>query len=455
MSRGSISRLGIALVFLSALFLVNSEPDRTNFGFIAVFYCLAFISYLLILRERENFRFVHLVVVAGLAHFTARLFEPNLSDDFYRFLWDGEMTWQGINVFDFKPNELANEAFMQSAYMQELYTGLSDLSKENYSCYPPVNQLYFIIATGFTSSVAVNVFIMKLLIVLTEVAGAIFLRKLLLHLSIQPSRIWVLFLNPLLIIESTGNTHFEGVMLSLLLISFYYLITTRFVLAAIFFGLAVQIKLVPLLLLPFFVRYFGWKKSFVFYAISGSIVIGLGLTQLNAGNILHFLESLALYFRVFEFNSFIFHNCIVLGEVLTGYNQSRVIGPILSGFTLIIILVKAFKKDEIDWEQFFNRMLFGFFIYMILSSTQHPWYGLTLLMLSVFTNYSFPVLWSFLIFFSYFFYSVGSGNSFEVRLLVSIEYVLLFGYVAYEFTKKGSPLGFLRMDSYFQPIEES
>ncbi|MFT5778042.1 MAG: alpha-1,6-mannosyltransferase [Crocinitomicaceae bacterium] len=455
MSRGIIWRLGITLGFLGALFLVNWEPDRTNFGFIAAFYSFAFVCYLLILRERENFRFVHLIVVAGIAHFASMLFEPNLSNDFYRFLWDGEMTWQGINVFDFKPYELTDQGFMKSAYMQEIYAGLSDISKENYSCYPPVNQVYFIVSTGFTTSVAVNAFIMKMLIVLTEVAGAIYLRKLLLHFSIEPARMWVLFLNPLLIIECTGNTHFEGVMLSLLLISFYFLFTKRLALAAVIFGLAVQIKLVPLILLPFFLRYFGWKKSFTFYAISGIVIVGLGFTQLNSDNIMHFLESLALYFRVFEFNSFIFYNYIAIGKIFTKYNPIQIIGPMLSGVTLLIILVNALKKKPVDWQQLFNRMMFGFFIYMLLCSTLHPWYVLPLLTLSVFTNYSFPVLWSFLIFFSYFFYSVGSGGSFEVRALVTAEYVILFGYLFYELFKKGSPFKFLRLDSYFQPIEES
>ncbi len=455
MERGKIWRLALALNFLISIFLVNWELDRTNFGFIAGFYFLAFISYLLIIREKKRFKFTHLIIIAGLAHLVSMIYEPNLSNDYYRFLWDGEMTWNGINVFDLTPLELRERGFVQTAYMQEIYAGIADLSKENYSCYPPVNQLYFILSTGVTSSVAVNVFIMKLLIVLTEAIGAVYLKKLFIHFQIDPSRLWILFLNPLLIIECTGNVHFEGVMISLLCISFYHIFVKNTIISAIIFGLAVQIKLVPLLLLPFFLRFFGWKKSFTFYLISGLVIASLGITLIYPRNVMHFLESLALYFRVFEFNSFIFYNYIAIGKLFVEYNPIRIIGPILSGGTMLTIVIYSLVKKPIDWKQFFKRMMFGFFLYLIFGSTLHPWYVLPLLTLSLFTNYTFPILWSFLIFFSYFFYSVGNGGSFEVRLLVTTEYLILFSYLAFELYKKGSPFKSFRLDDYFQPSSES
>ncbi|MFT5858459.1 MAG: alpha-1,6-mannosyltransferase [Flavobacteriaceae bacterium] len=455
MSPSKIWRLGIVVVFIISIFLVNWESDRTNFGFIATLYTLAFICYLLIIRERGAFKFKHLIAITGLAHLVSMFYEPNLSNDYYRFLWDGEMAWNGINVFDFKPNELVEKEFMKREYMQEIYTGMADLSKRNYSCYPPANQLYFIISTSLTSSVAVNVFIMKLIIVLTEVAGAVYLRKLFIHFKVNPSRIWVLFLNPLLIIECTGNVHFEGVMLSLLVIAFYFLFVRNTITAATIFGLAIQIKLVPLLLLPFFFRFFGWKKAMLFCCVTGAVVIVLGLTQINSSNALHFFESLALYFRAFEFNSFIFYNYLAVGKLFVVYNPIRIIGPILSCGTMLAIVIYALWKKPLNWQQLFNRLLFGFFIFLMMGSTLHPWYVLPLLTLSLFTNYTFPILWSFLIFFSYFFYSVGNGSSFDVRLMVSIEYVLLFGYVIYEIRKKGSPFKFLSISSYFQPNSET
>ncbi|MDG1428528.1 MAG: glycosyltransferase 87 family protein [Crocinitomicaceae bacterium] len=455
MERGKIWRLALAFGFIASIFLVNFEADRTNFSFIASFYALAFVFFILIIRERNSYNFSHLIILAGAAHFVSMLYAPNLSDDYYRFLWDGELTWSGINVFDFTPIELHDQGYMQTAYLKDLYVGMSDLSKDNYSCYPPVNQLYFIVSSGFTSSVATNVFIMKLLIVLTEIGGLIYLRKLFLHFNIEPTRLWLLFMNPLLIIECTGNVHFEGVMISLLCISFYFLFTKKNGISALIFGLAVQIKLVPLLLLLFLLRYMGWKKAFLYYIVSGFVIVGLGMTMIYPRNVMHFLESLSLYFRVFEFNSFIFYNYIEFGKLFVDYNPVQIIGPILSGATMITIVFYSFGRKSRTWQQLVTRMMFGFFLYMFFGSTLHPWYVLPLLTLSLFTNYTFPVLWSFLIFFSYFFYSVGDGSSFEVRALVTIEYIILLIYLVIELKQKGSPFKNFRLESYFQPRSES
>lgn len=453
---GTIWRMGLILCFISSLFLVNWQDDRSNFVFVALFYCIAFASYILILREEAQFKFWHFALIALSAQVVSLLYLPNLSDDYFRFLWDGEMFWNGINPFDFKPEELTDRAFMRSAYMQEIYAGISDLSRRNYSCYPPVNQFYFIVSTGFSSSLIMNVLVMKLLVLLTEVAGVVYLRKLLLHFGVNPKRLWLVYLNPLLILECTGNLHFEGVMLSLLCISLYFLFTTRLLLGAIIFALAVHIKLVPLILLPFLFRYFSRNKLLLVYSVIGVVVILLGLTQLNAGNLGHFTKSLELYFRVFEFNSFLFYNYNAFVQLFTGYNPLTFAGPLLSIVVLILILRYSLRGSNIDWKTLLERMLFGFFIYLILGSTIHPWYILPLLLLSVFTNYAFPLLWSCLIFFSYFFYNAGGGiNSWEVRLMTSVEYVLFFVYFIYEWRKNGSPFAFLRVDHYFQPKSDA
>ncbi len=454
MGQQAIWRTGIIVCFIASLFLVNWQDDRTNFAFIAFFYGLAFAAYLFLLRETRTLQFRHFALIALCAQIVSLLYAPNLSEDYFRFLWDGELTLNGINPFDFTPNELVDHAFMESTYSQELFAGISDLSRRNYSCYPPVNQVYFIISSSLSTSVFVNVIAMKMLIVLTEILGVIYLRKLLIHFNIHPSRLWIVYLNPLLIIECTGNTHFEGVMISLLFVALYFLFASKSWLGAIIFGLAVQIKLVPLILLPFFLRYFSLRKSIVIYLIIGATVLGLAMTQINVGNIAHFLKSLALYFRVFEFNSFLFYILNSFVKLFTGYNPLSQVGPALSFLVMISIIWYALRHHTLDWKVVFERMLFGFFLYLILGSTVHPWYILPLIALSVFTNYAFPIVWSLLIFFSYFFYSAGSGSSFEVRLMVTIEYLIFFAYFIYEWRKNGSPFAFLRVDHYFQPKSE-
>lgn len=433
------------VVFLTSIFLVNWQVDRTHFSYISISYTLSFSAYITLIRYKDMLAFKHLIAIAGVAHLISMIYEPFLSIDYYRFIWDGEITWAGFNPFDFKPKELLNEPFVQnSTYLLSIYDGIGELSQANYSVYPPVNQGYFLLATAFTNSLAINTFILKLLIVITEIFGAIYLRKLLINLNINTSRIWLLYLNPLWIIECTGNIHFEGVMISYFFIAMYFLIQKRIIYGSALFAIAIQIKLIPLMLLPFFYRFMGFWKSALFYTVTISVVVVLGLLQLNLDNIENFGNSIRLYFQVFEFNAFILHYYIQYGIAETGLNLTRVYGPQLSKIALGIILTVALYGQISDWKKLFNRMTIAFFIYLLFSSTIHPWYILTILALSLFTNYTFPLLWSFLIFFSYVFYN--DSNAFDARMMVNIEYILLIALFIYEMIKKKSPFTFIRLD---------
>jgi alpha-1,6-mannosyltransferase len=440
-----------SILFLISLFAINWQSDRTEFSFVAGFYTLAFICYLIIIAGRSQFQFKHLLLIAILAQIISILFVPHLSDDYFRFLWDGEMTWAGINPFDYKPEEIVNREFVQSSpYLQEVYQGVSDLSKTHYSCYPPVNQGYFIFATAFSSSVIVNTITLKMLIVVTEMLGAFFLFKTLTLLKIDTSRMWILYLNPLLIIECTGNVHFEGVMASFLFIGIFYLVQKKELLGSLFFAFAIQIKLVPLLLLPFFYRFLGFWKAALFYVLTILIIVGLGFVQLNSNNIGNFIDSLKLYIGIFEFNSFIVHYVIQFGIAEHGWKAGRILVPYVSQIAMFLIVALALYGDIPDWRKLFKRMTLAFFVYLILSNTMHPWYVIPLLGISLFTNYSFPILWSFLIFFSYIFYFFDDRSVTEVRIMINIEYILLLTLVGYELIKKKSPLKFLHLNNFLQ-----
>ena len=437
-------------LYLISILAVNSQSDRSQFTFITGFYSIAFFSYLLLIANRSILSFKNFLLIAIAAQILSVIYAPFLSDDYYRFIWDGEITWSGLNPFDKTPKELYSEGFtLSQAHLSNVYSGLSALSKEHYSCYPPVNQFYFILATAFTDSIVVNTIVLKLLIILTECVGAIYLVKTLKLFKIDTSRMWLLYLNPLWIIECTGNVHFEGVMVSFLFVAFYFLMQQKQMIGGIFFALAIQIKLIPLMLLPFFYRFLGFRKSMLFYLITITLVLGLGFIQLNSYNISHFTQSLRLYFEAFEFNSFVLHYYVQYGKMVHGWNLAQRYVPKLARLAIAIIMILALYGQMTDWKKLFKRMTLAFFIYLALSSNVHPWYILPLLALSIFTNYSFPLFGSFLIFFSYGFYAF-NGDSIIREVLRNIEYIALLLLFIYEMLKAKSPIKFLRLDSYIK-----
>lgn len=442
----------LSVLFIVSLVLLQTHEDRSNFAPLLVYFSISFVVYLLLVRQSTHQPFSVFITIAVVAHLTTLLSTPHLSIDYYRFLWDGEITWAGNNPFSYTPNELYQKGFAEgSTYRQELYDGIGEMSQNNYSCYPPLHQLYFLMATYFSDSLVFNTTLLKLLILITELIGAVYLVKIMQLLHIAKNRIWLLLINPLFIVEATGNVHFEGVMISFLFMAFYYLLQKKTTIGSVFFAFAIQIKLIPLLLLPFFYRFLGIARSVQFYALTILLVVLLGTTQLNASNIQNFIESLRLYFQVFEFNAFVLHYYLQYGLAETGWNMTRIYGPQLSRIAIMIIATLALYGRIEDWKTLFQRMTIAFFFYLILSSTVHPWYILPILALSIFTNYSFPIWWTYVAFFSYLFYAYESNSAKEVEWMMNIEYFTLFALFIYELIRKRSPLKFLRIDAFTTP----
>ena len=80
-----------------------------------------------------------LMVVAGLLFRTIFLGHyPALSQDFFRFIWDGRLLFKGVNPYLFTPNEIMNSQAAILTEIQTLYEGMGSLSQGNFSNYPPI-----------------------------------------------------------------------------------------------------------------------------------------------------------------------------------------------------------------------------------------------------------------------------------------------------------------------------
>jgi len=71
--------------------------------------------------------------------------------------------------------------------------------------------------------------------------------------------------------------------------------------------------------------------------------------------------------------------------------------------------------------------------YYCLATTVQPWYIIPLLLLSLFTGYRFPIVWSVVVVFGY--YAYGNPDLKENLTLLFIEYILVYGFLIYELFK--------------------
>lgn len=439
-------KITLLFALIGAAFYGSFAYDLERHNFIKLFSLVAalfFITYQLIKISGWNFWLLTGIGVVFRLLFLPTI--PSLSQDFYRFIWDGRLIIQGINPYLVTPEiylETGNEVVNQA---NELYAGMGPLNGSHYSNYPPINQLFFSIAALFSGkSILGSVIVIRMLIIAADIGILYFGKKLLEGLKLPVKNIFWYFLNPFIIIELTGNLHFEGVMLFFVVWALYLLFKGRWFWAAILLGVSVSVKLLPLLLLPLFFQYFvkkdaigkGFWKLTKFYAIT-LLTIALSFAPfLSSEFISNFSDTIALWFQNFEFNASVYYIIRWIGFQTIGWNIIADVGKILPLIIIFILLVLTFFRKNGGMQQLITALLLGISVYFLLSTTVHPWYIATPLVLSLFTKYKFPVIWSLVVMLSYSAY-VADGFS-ENLWLVALEYLIVLSYFAWElfFRKK-------------------
>ncbi|MFD0977627.1 polyprenol phosphomannose-dependent alpha 1,6 mannosyltransferase MptB [Salinimicrobium gaetbulicola] len=411
------------------------DLDRTDFiKLFSLYAALFFASWKFFQMERLNFNFL---VAATILFRLVFLFSiPNLSQDFYRFLWDGKIFLQGLNPYLSIPAEYLPTGDLPFPGANELITGMGSLSAGNPTNYPPLNQVLFALSAFIGGkSILVSVVTLRTIIIAADIGILYFGRKLLRSINLPENRIFWFLLNPFVIIELTGNLHFEGVMIFFLLAALYFLTQKKWVWSAVFLACSVSVKLIPLLFLPLFFKRLGSKKAFQYYLVVAFLILLFFLPFISSRFFENYFASINLWFQKFEFNASIYYLVREIGFLMEGYNIIQIAGPLLGFLVFCGVLILAFSRKNTDLKNLSTSMLFAMSLYLFLATTVHPWYLATPLILSIFTPYRYMLVWSFTVILSYFAYSHPDFN--ENLWVVGLEYLLVFGFMAWEFSKKG------------------
>lgn len=425
----------IALVDFVAIAFFNLRSQFTlNLGF----YSLLFIAILRIIDlAKKRPELIKFALIAAIFLRIIVLFAfPFWSDDIHRFLWDGLILNAGVNPLTFVPSDYFSGNVPLPAIdglNKELYSQLN--SPDYYTIYPPVCQITFYIASFFYK---INGFlgflVLKSFMLAFEIGSLILMGRLLKLWSLPAFYILIYALNPLVILELCGNIHYEAGMIFFCLGAIYLLVKKRLALSAISMTLAVATKMIPLIFLPLLIKRLGLKKSISYFAImafSGAILF---TPFLFGGGWQHLQESIGLYFQKFEFNASLYYLLRWVGFQLKGWNVIQTLGPYLGLATFASILTFAYLDKDLKLRSLPSAMMWALGLYLLFATIVHPWYITPLLAFSIFTKYRFALLWTFLIFLSYATYQTNAYH--ENLWLVLLEYLLLFGFLAFELSGK-------------------
>ena len=391
------------ITFIITLLLGQILIERSSFYSLLIWQVLLYSIFIYLFLVSQFISLKKILLVAIICRVFTAFVMPSLSDDVYRFIWDGQLLVSGNNPLLTTPDSYINQLSPTSPHFNYFSVLHSKINHPQfYTCYPPLMQLVFwIAAEAGTLSITASTIIIKLIVAMFDILGIYYFVKILKIQLLSPKLVLLYALNPLVIIEGVGNAHFEVVQVALMIVSMYLLLIKKINVAAVFWGLAIVAKLLPLLLLPLWIRLLGLKKGLLFAVISGCVTVITFLPFLSAKAITGFSNSLDLYFQNFEFNASLYYLARELGWWVKGYNYISFIGPFLFFIFLGCYAVIYFRYRKIIFLQFANLCLLIFTLYYLLATTVHPWYIINLLPFAIITNRRFAIVWLAAAFLSY------------------------------------------------------
>ena len=210
---------------------------------------------------------------------------PTLSDDGYRYVWDGRLQAQdGVSPYRFKPSDPALSGGHDSVPYRRMN------SAEYFSVYPPLSQLVFWAGgMAYGEGWRASWWVIKGLTVLVELVGVVALVRL-----VGPSGAALYAWHPLAVVEVAGQGHTEGLLVGALGL-FLLTVRRRPAWAGAALACAGWTKLFPFALAPLLLRR---PRALAAFA---AVAAGLAAPYASAEAVAHVRQSLGLYLGTFDF----------------------------------------------------------------------------------------------------------------------------------------------------------
>ena len=236
--------LGSLVPYLYAQSLQDLRQHTVGFeiAFFAAFVLYAGATVLATRMETFTSRavvasFALAAAIQGLLLFTP----PTLSDDMYRYVWDGRVQSQGISPYQYPPDAPELKVLRDT----EVWPSINRRSAV--TVYPPAAEMAYALLWRVMPD---NVRWFQAAMALGGLLAGALLLGLLQALNRSPARLLIYLWSPLLAFETAHAGHVDGLVLPLLVGAWWARVKERDVLVGLLLGLATAVKLYPLLLLP-------------------------------------------------------------------------------------------------------------------------------------------------------------------------------------------------------------
>jgi alpha-1,6-mannosyltransferase len=317
-------------------------------------------AWLIVRARSARSTLIIVLVLAGIFRLSIVFAPPYLSDDIYRYVWDGRVQAAGINPYRYIPAD----GHLQSLRDEQIYP---NINRRDYArtIYPPAAEAVYFLTTRISESVTW----MKLTIVGFEVITVWLLMELLASFGMPRQRILIYAWHPLAGWEFAGSGHIDPLAFAFIALALLARKRNWETATGISLGLATLAKLFPIVLFPALYKRRGWKMP---VALAATIVIGY-LPYLGVGplGVLGFIPGYAQERGIVSGHQF-----FILGLVdrLFGVKLPNAIFLSFAGAVLLgLALWSVFKRADDDGGYLKRSLVLGT-AFMVLFAPHFPWY---------------------------------------------------------------------------------
>ncbi len=305
---------------------------------------------------------------------------PILEDDYYRYLWDGAVTANGINPYMYSPEEVLGGTGIP--------TELSELAEESgeiihginhpevRTIYPPIAQAFFALSYWLDSWSLIS---WKLILIVFDLATLSLIFNALGILKLPSSYLIIYWWNPLLLKEIFNSAHLDVLVFPFVLSAIIMASQNRYIRSTVTLIIGMGIKLWPAFLLPILLRPIISKpKELLSALVVAAISIGILFLPIYLSGLDNSSGFIA-YGQSWQNNDSAFRILIYISELSLDllhyetfhkYTVARfLVIALIAIWIAYITLGKTFKNEDL----FKKSLLIIAFVFLI-SPTQFPWY---------------------------------------------------------------------------------
>src|SRR5437660_11953530 len=164
-------------------------------------------AWLIVRARSARSTLIIVLVLAGVFRLSILFAPPYLSDDIYRYIWDGRVQAAGINPYRYIPSDEA----LKNLRDQEIYPKINRRDSAQ-TIYPPIAEVIYFLTTRVSESVTW----MKTTMVLFEAVGIWAIVQLLASFGLTRQRILIYAWHPLAVWEFAGSGHLDAMIIGFL-----------------------------------------------------------------------------------------------------------------------------------------------------------------------------------------------------------------------------------------------